>query len=107
MYHGRMQLQHLVQLSRRLRAATRKNEKISLIADFLKQTAGEETALSALYLTGTLPQGKIEIGGRMLRAALSEEPASHSPLTLREVDDCFNRMADDGGTGSSGRKIAA
>lgn len=102
-----MHLQSLVELTDRLRATTRKNEKVALIADFLKKTAGGETALSALYLTGSLPQGKIGIGGRMLQAAFSEEKRSPPALTLREVDDCFSRMADDSGAGSSGRKIEA
>lgn len=43
-----------------VRATTRKNERITLIADFLKRTAGPETALSALYLMGELRQGALD-----------------------------------------------
>ncbi len=102
-----MKLHDLVQLTGRIRATPRKNEKITLIADFLKQTAGSETALCALYLTGTLPQGRIGVGGRSIGIALSVASAPDSSLTLQEVDACFQRMADDKGAGSAGRKMAA
>ncbi|NKE69562.1 ATP-dependent DNA ligase [Candidatus Manganitrophus noduliformans] len=104
-----MQLKHLVQLTARLRETARKNEKIRLIADFLKQTADHETALSALYLTGTLPQGKIGVGWRMIQAALSEgkaSPLSLLSLSLQDVDDHFAQIAAAEGSGSAGRKVA-
>ena len=101
-----MQLRHLVQLTARLRATTRKNEKVALIADFLKRTAGRETALSALYLTGSLPQGRIGIGWRMIQAALSEEGSPSSSPTLQELDDHFAQIAATEGPGSAGRKAA-
>jgi DNA ligase-1 len=107
MYNGGMQLHDLVQLTARLRAATRKNEKIGLIADFLKRAARPESSLAALYLTGALPQGRIGIGRRLIATALSAESAPHSPLTLKEVDTYFQQIADDQGSGSTGRKIAA
>lgn len=102
-----MHLHDLVQLTARVRETTRKNEKITLIADFFKQTAGPETALCASYLTGTLPQGKIGIGGRLIGTALSIESEPHSSLTLQEVDACFQKMAEERGAGSAGRKMAA
>lgn len=101
-----MHLQQLVQLTARLRATPRKNEKSTLIADFLKQTTGRETALSALYLTGSLPQGKIGIGGRMIHEAFSEGTVSHPALTLQQIDERFSQIAAAEGPGSSGKKIA-
>lgn len=71
-----MHLHDLVQLTARVRETTRKNEKIILIADFFKRTAGPETALCASYLTGTLPQGKIGIGGRLIGTAFFRERAA-------------------------------
>ncbi|MDC4224007.1 MAG: ATP-dependent DNA ligase [Candidatus Manganitrophus sp.] len=102
-----MQLQDLVRLTARLRATTSKNEKVLLMADFLKRTAGPETALCALYLTGTLPQGRIGIGGRAIGTALSVGSAPPSSMTLQEVDACFQKMADDRGAGSAERKRTA
>ncbi|MDC4202808.1 MAG: hypothetical protein MPW13_00120 [Candidatus Manganitrophus sp.] len=102
-----MHLHDLVQLTARVRETTRKNEKIILIADFFKRTAGPETALCASYLTGTLPQGKIGIGGRLIGTAFSLESAPHSSLTLQEVDTCFRQIAEERGAGSAGRKMAA
>ncbi len=103
---GPMQLKHLVQLVDRLRATARKNEKITLIADFLKQTAGIDTALSAFYLTGSLPQGKVGIGWRTIEEALSEGISGNASLTLKEIDDLFDQIAAAAGPGSSGQKMA-
>lgn len=104
-----MQLQQLVRLAARLRATTRKTEKISLLADFLKQTAGPETALSALYLTGNLPQGRMGIGWQTLKGAMSApyDGGSGERWTLAALDALFTEIAAQTGSGSAGRKQAA
>ena len=45
----------------------RRLEKVSLIADLLRRTSGRETELVALYLSGTLPQGRIGVGWRTIQ----------------------------------------
>src|ERR1700730_12129893 len=40
------------QLSESIAATTKKNEKVSLVADYLRTTPVEESALAALYLCG-------------------------------------------------------
>ncbi|MBI3803987.1 MAG: ATP-dependent DNA ligase [Nitrospirae bacterium] len=102
-----MHLQPLVQLTAQLRATTGKNQKIALIADFLKQTAGPETALSALYLTGALPQGRMGVGWQTLKRAMSEAGPIEPPWTLAELDTLFTEIAAQSGSGSAGRKHAA
>ncbi|HEY3196582.1 MAG TPA: ATP-dependent DNA ligase [Nitrospirales bacterium] len=100
-----MQLARLVEVVGKLRATTKKTEKIALLAEFLRQTEGKETELAASYLSGSLPQGKIGIGWRIIEAALVEDPASGEPLTLLALDQVLGVIAADQGSGSAERKI--
>jgi len=61
-----MQLSELVAVVQKVRATPKKNEKIALLAECLRRTAGIETELVALYLAGLLPQGKIGVGWRLI-----------------------------------------
>ncbi len=58
-----------------VRATAKKTEKVRLLAELLQQTRGQETELAALYLCGSLPQGKIGVGWTVLRKAMAEGPA--------------------------------
>jgi DNA ligase-1 len=100
-----MDLEQLVKTVARVRATTRKTEKISLIADFLRRTRGRESELASLYLSGCLPQGKIGVGWRMIEEAIPTNTQTVSPLTLVEVDQAFAAIAADQGSGSYGRKV--
>src|SRR5258707_14325376 len=91
----------------RVRATPKKGEKVALLADLLRETEGRETALCALYLTGTLPQGKIGLGWRTIQAATSDTPASGPPLALLDVDRAFDAIAADAGAGSTERRVHA
>jgi DNA ligase-1 len=102
-----MELHRLVELVASVRATSRKTEKVALIADFLEQTEGRATALAALYLTGTLPQGRIGIGWQTLRVARPEGPPSGAPPTLADVDDAMDAVARESGPGSADRKLRA
>ena len=100
-----MHLARLVELVGKVRATTKKTEKIALLAEFLQQTQGKETELAALYLSGSLPQGKIGIGWRIIEAALVESPPSGEPLTLIALDQVLGVIATDHGSGSAERKL--
>jgi DNA ligase-1 len=100
-----MHLALLVEVVGKVRATTKKTEKIALLAEFLRQTEAKETELAALYLSGSLPQGKIGIGWRIIEAALVEGPPSGEPLTLLALDQALGVIAADRGGGSSERKI--
>src|SRR6266581_2933606 len=100
-----MELARLVDLVGRVRATTRKTEKVGLLADFLRQTQGRETELAALYLTGTLRQGKIGLGWLTMQPAMTAEPASGEPPSLLDVDRAFQAIAAEQGPGSSDRKV--
>jgi DNA ligase-1 len=100
-------LSDLVDLVGRVRATSRKTEKVALIAEFLRSRRGREAELVALYLTGSLPQGRIGFGWRTIQAAMTDLPAAGEPLTLEELDRTFDAVAADEGPGSSERKTAA
>ncbi len=100
-----VQLARLVEVVSKVRATTKKTEKVALLADFLRQTQGKETNLAALYLSGSLRQGKIGVGWRMIQAAMSDAAGSEPTLTLMEVDAALDSVAADQGPGSSERKV--
>lgn len=100
-----MQLAHLVDRVSRVRETAKKTEKVRLLADLLRQTRECETELAALYLTGTLPQGRIGIGWSLIQRAMVEGSAAGEPLTLPDVDRMLATIAADQGTGSTERRV--
>jgi ATP-dependent DNA ligase I len=99
-----MQLAELVALVGRLRATTKKTEKVAQIAALLQQAREREIELLALYLTGTLAQGRIGIGYRGLQAAMPSGPAIGEPLTLAGLDQALAELAQEQGQGSAERR---
>jgi len=99
-----MLLAQLVELVGRVRSTSKKTEKVGLIADFLGQTKGRDTELSALYLTSTLPQGRIGFGWRTIETALLDRPPEGAPLILAEIDETFEALASEKGAGSAARR---
>ena len=81
-----MQLSELVAVVHKVRATPKKNEKIALLAECLRRTAGIETELVALYLAGLLPQGKIGVGWRLIQDEMTEAPGRGSASALSRID---------------------
>jgi DNA ligase-1 len=102
-----MQWARLVELVAQVRATPKKGEKVALIADLLRQTREGETELAALYLTGTLPQGRIGVGWRTLQPAMPSGPAVGEPLTLARVDEALTAVAGEMGPGSAERRLGS
>jgi DNA ligase-1 len=102
-----MEWARLVDLVGRVRATSKKTEKVGLLADVLRQARGREAELLASYLTGTLPQGRIGIGWRTLQAAMPEGPATGPPLSLLDVDRALADVGADEGAGSAARRQQA
>jgi DNA ligase-1 len=100
-----MELGRLVELVGRVRATPRKTEKVALMAEFLRLTRGRETELSALYLAGALPQGRIGIGWRTLHDALGEGATAGAALSLTDVDEAFAAASVERGAGSAERRL--
>ena len=102
-----MEWARLVELVGRVRATSKKSEKVALIAELLRQARGREAELAALYLTGSLPQGRIGVGWRTLEPAMPSGPALGDPLTLRRVDEALSAVATETGPGSAERRLRA
>jgi DNA ligase-1 len=98
-------LKDLVQISEKVSATPKKNEKASLLAHFFKEAKGEEISLVAFYLSGELPQGRLGIGWAMLQEALKAASFQSNPLSLIDLDLYFESIAREKGSGSSGRKV--
>ena len=102
-----MEWARLVELVGRVRATAKKGEKVALIADFLRQAKGREIEIAALYLTGSLPQGRIGVGWRTLAPTIPTGPAIGPPLTLARVDQALSAVAAEAGPGSAERRLRA
>jgi DNA ligase-1 len=96
-----------VEVVGQVRATTKKTEKVRLLADFLRQTLDRETELAALFLSGSLSQGKIGVGWRMIEAAISGNSPKGTSLTLLEVDQILDDIASSQGPGSADKKLKA
>src|SRR5436305_8061603 len=101
-----MLLSALTGLVDRVRATTKKTEKVALIAEVLTQARGPDVALLAMYLTGSLPQGRIGVGWSAIQAATTgvAAAAEGEPLTLDDLDRAFDALAAERGAGSGERR---
>lgn len=108
-----MHLARLVQAVARVRATSKKSEKIRILADTLRATEGTETALASMYLSGSLAQRKIGVGLSVIEQSLEEAGAllGSTPiqggegLTLTDVDKAFDQLSAERGAGSTERRI--
>jgi DNA ligase-1 len=111
----------LVTGSNAVAATPARNGKIDLLADFLARLEPADVPIAVAWLSGDLRQGRIGLGGAALAAAWSRPfeaaaPALPSlfgdapavavsgPLTLRDVDAAFERLAETGGRGAAGAR---
>lgn len=100
-----MRLADLVAQVARVRATSKRTEKAALLAELLRQTSGRDTELVALFLTGTLRQGRIGLGWSTIESAFKTiEATSSPPLTLAELDDAFQTLAGISGGGSNEKR---
>jgi len=96
-----MLLQHLVETSSSVAAASSRLAKIGLLADLLRHLAADEIEIAIGMLSGEPRQGRIGIGYATLWAA-KDSPASETPgLPLLAVDEAFTQIAAIKGAGSS------
>src|SRR6185295_8540671 len=101
-----MHLSELVSLVNKVRATSKKTEKVAILAQGLRHVHGKEIELLASYLVGSTPQGRIGIGWRMIESAMPPDVGAGGLLTLADVDVTLQAIAVDQGPGSSERKSA-
>jgi DNA ligase-1 len=83
-----------------LSAVRSRNEKLEQLGDLLRRIPPRDVGIAAAYLSGSLPQGRIGLGFAQLRGAHPGWAAAAPSLSLREVDDAFERMRVVSGPGS-------
>ncbi|GAC1305772.1 MAG: ATP-dependent DNA ligase [Steroidobacteraceae bacterium] len=99
-------LADLVAASARVGASAARRTKVRELAGFLRNLADAEIDIAVGYLSGDLPQGKIGIGGSMLRAAAAAQGAQNASLALAAVDRVLSELAATRGSGSQARREA-
>src|SRR5207248_1500657 len=94
-----MLLANVVEASRRIAEASKRLEKVNLLAGLLKQLHGEEIEIGVAFLSGSARQGRIGIGYAILRDAITSAGEKPS-LELLDVDHALETIAAVQGTGS-------
>jgi len=98
-----MLLDEVVRASASVAAASRRNDKLEILADLLRCAPADEAEIVAAWLTGQLRQGRIGAGAALIGAARGD-PATESTLRVAEVDECFGRIAALSGAGAATEK---
>ena len=94
-------LADLVDTSASVGAVRGRLEKIRRLADLLGRLAPDEVAIATAFLTGSTRQGRMGVGGALIRAAHDVPPAPVATLTLHDVDAAFAELAAISGAGST------
>jgi DNA ligase-1 len=99
-----MQLAELVSVSNEVAHAPGRLQKIGRLADLLKRLAPEEVPVAVAFLTGTLRQGRIGIGGAAIRSAADVPPAPAASVALGDADAVMDQIAAIRGPGSTAER---
>lgn len=103
----------IAQLCRNVEATTKRNEKIALIADFLKSVSLEEIPLATLFLAGkAFPESDprvLEISYATISEAgrsLGQKRLTDHPMTIIDVFQTLNKISETSGSKSRDRKMS-
>ncbi|HEX4628490.1 MAG TPA: hypothetical protein VH137_06840, partial [Gemmatimonadales bacterium] len=100
-----MRLAELVETSQRVAHAGGRLERIALLAALLRRVEPHEIEIAVAFLSGAPRQPKLGVRFGRLRFARSEQAAEAPTLTLSDVDQTLERVAQVGGKGSSDAKL--
>jgi ATP-dependent DNA ligase I len=76
-------------------------EKISRLAEALREMRDDEIEIGVAYLSGSLPQGRIGLGWSAISAARLAGAADVPTLDLGDVNEIFDRIARLSGPGAA------
>ena len=96
-----MRFSELVDVSRSVAETSGRLEKIDRLASLLNRLEPEEIEIAVAFLSGSPRQGRIGVGGSVVRTAHDAEPAASATLTLSDVDAAFEQLASASGPGSA------
>jgi DNA ligase-1 len=100
-----VRLADLVAVSADVTQTTARLKKIARLAAYLRGLAPSDVAIAVPFLTGSLRQGRIGIGGAALREAADAPAATEPSLTLVELDEVFDGVAGARGSGSTATRV--
>jgi DNA ligase-1 len=98
-----MLLAAVVATSQRVAETSRRLEKITLLAELLRQLEPEEAQIVVAFLSGYTRQGRIGVGYAALRDTAAT-PAETAGLDIRELDRILSELAAVKGAGSDRQK---
>ena len=100
-----MRLARIVDVSAQLAATNKRSEKLALLADALRGLDDDELPIGVAYLSGEPRQPRLDLGPAAV-LGIEVDAADGSSLTLAEVDEQLQRIADvPSGTGSRNRRL--
>ena len=94
----------LVDTSRAVATTSGRLEKIERLAELLKRTPPDLIPTVISFLSGSPRQGRIGVGGSLVRAMRDVPSAAIATLDLQDVDASFERLAAASGPGSAGAR---
>ena len=97
----------LVHTSRLIATHPGRLQKIAHLGELLRLFSDEERQVGVSYLMGRLPQGRIGVGGAVLRSLRDVPPAPLAGLEIGEIDVALSAVAQTVGTASTARRTHA
>src|ERR1700749_919320 len=101
-----MLLSALERVSARVGETRKRNEKVRLLAECFAAAEARERGLAALYLSGAVRQAKLGVGYAQLRAVSEVAPAETDTLSIAELDQELESLANTKGAGSKAGRSA-
>ncbi len=101
-----MLFDELATASEAVAATTKRNEKVTILADVLRRAAPAEVVAVTSFLVGSTPMGRIGVGWATLLDARAA-PATEPTLQVDEVDAALRRVAAMAGDGVGAARRAA
>ncbi len=98
-------LADLVATSKAVAGVSSRLSKITHLTALLAQLSPDEVEIAIPFLSGATRQGRIGIGGALIRQARDVPPADAPVLSLLAVDAVFTELATVAGVGSSQRRL--
>jgi len=95
--------EQLALASRKVAATSKRTEKIAALADVLRQARPNEIEAAVAFATGNALQGRIGVGWATIYD-VRPEPATQPTLTVDDVHNAIDALAEVGGGGSVARR---
>ena len=88
-----MKFEELFAYSRRIRTESSRNAKIEIIQEYLSKLEPAETRFGVHYISGHLPQGKINVGWKYLSELFQAPFKRGKSLALNDINNAIDNAA--------------